>query len=95
MNPVNKGTALKVEDSKKNPADLADLSLQQALEDFEVANARVLDLTRRLLESEQQRKTVENELEQLRLHGGSGMGLTEKVLRTGLHFTRKLLSRVK
>lgn len=49
------------------PVDLDRVSLQQALRDFEIANARVLDLTQRLIESEKRRKEVENELQQLKL----------------------------
>ena len=47
--------------------DLDNVNLQQALRDFEVANARVLDLTRRLLDSERQRRQVEDELARLKL----------------------------
>lgn len=43
------------------------VSLVQALKDFEIANARVLDLTRRLLDSESQRAALTHELEALRL----------------------------
>lgn len=46
------------------------ISLEQALRDFEVANARVVDLTRRLLESERRRTEIANELEQFKLQGG-------------------------
>lgn len=49
------------------PLDLDRVSLEQALRDFEVANARVLDLTQRLIASERRRAEVENELLQLRL----------------------------
>jgi hypothetical protein len=50
-----------------DPSTLDGISLTQALKDFETANARVLDLTQRLLESERQRKSLANELEHLRL----------------------------
>jgi hypothetical protein len=36
------------EDAGRNTVDLDDISLRQALLDFDVANARVIDLTRRL-----------------------------------------------
>ncbi|MEI2766043.1 MAG: hypothetical protein V9F82_10205 [Dermatophilaceae bacterium] len=51
------------------PADLDALSLTQALVDFEVANARVVDLTRRLtkLTEEQVRLRTENQQLHLRL----------------------------
>lgn len=48
------------------PLDLDRVSLEQALRDFEIANARVLDLTQRLIASERRRAEVENELQQLR-----------------------------
>lgn len=54
-------------ESRSNTADLDRVNLTQALRDFEIANARVLDLTQRLIESERRRKDVENELEHLRL----------------------------
>lgn len=46
--------------------ELDRMNLEQALRDFEVANARVLDLTQRLIESEQRRREVETELEAVR-----------------------------
>jgi hypothetical protein len=58
------------ERAAKTRARLDVISLEQALKDFEVANARVVDLTQRLLESERKRAEIANELEQLRLRGG-------------------------
>jgi hypothetical protein len=49
------------------PLDLDKVSLEQALRDFEIANARVLDLTQRLIASERRRSEVENELQELKL----------------------------
>jgi hypothetical protein len=49
------------------PVDLDRVSLQQALRDFELANARVLDLTQRLIASEKRRTELENELNQLKV----------------------------
>jgi len=43
------------------------ISLEQALRDFENANARVVVLTQRLLASESERKRLADELERLRL----------------------------
>lgn len=43
------------------------INLAQALRDVEAANARVLDLTKRLMESEHRRKQLEDEMERLRL----------------------------
>jgi hypothetical protein len=47
-------------------AEFDHLSLQQALVDFEVANARVLDLTRRLMESQAEVSELRVELDRLR-----------------------------
>jgi hypothetical protein len=47
--------------------DLDGLNLAQALRDFEVANARVLDLTRRLVESELARLEAVDTVELLRI----------------------------
>ena len=44
-----------------------ELSLQQALIDFEVANARVLDLTQRLVEAQATVAELRNRLETLRI----------------------------
>ena len=52
-------------------AELDRINLAQSLRDFETANARVLDLTQRLLESERQRKSLADELERLRLKMGA------------------------
>ena len=49
------------------------ISLRQALVDFEVANARVIDLTARLLEAQQelaQRRVHRSELEALQAEAG-------------------------
>ncbi len=47
--------------------DLDGLSLEQALIDFEVANARVLDLTRRLVEQHGEIVRLRSEVEEARL----------------------------
>jgi hypothetical protein len=47
--------------------DLSALSLQQALIDFEVANARVLDLTRRLTTQNVEIVRLSNLVEEMRL----------------------------
>ena len=46
--------------------EMDELSLKQALVDFEVANARVLDLTRRLMETQAEVVELRAELERLR-----------------------------
>jgi hypothetical protein len=47
--------------------DLDNVSLRQALIDFEIANARVLDLTRRLMEAQAESAELRAELERLRV----------------------------
>lgn len=51
----------------RSTLDLDAVSLTQALKDFETANARVIDLTQRLLRAEHDRKMLANEVEHLRL----------------------------
>lgn len=59
-------------DSDARPGVTAEMidaiSLEQALMDFEVANARVVDLTRRLTSLNQEFVASRTELETLRLH---------------------------
>lgn len=57
-----------VSDKISNSVDLDGISLAQALIDVEVANARVIDLTRRLTEQNRQLAVVRHEVESLRLH---------------------------
>jgi predicted nucleic acid-binding Zn-ribbon protein len=47
-------------------AEIDRLSLEQALRDFEVANARVVDLTRRLLEANEQIRQLEVKIDSLK-----------------------------
>jgi hypothetical protein len=51
-----------------NPARISEINLEQALLDFEVANARVLDLTRRLTELTNELLTTRQQLAESRLH---------------------------
>lgn len=51
-----------------NSVDLDGLSLEQTLIDFQIANNRVIDLTNRLLTSEQARMEAIDERELLRMH---------------------------
>lgn len=46
---------------------LNQISLEQALVDFEIANARVIDLTRRLVEANEELAESKNSLELLRI----------------------------
>src|SRR5262245_36971973 len=51
----------------KNTADLDDISLAQALLDVDVANARVIDLTKRLTALTKELRKTTNELQKVRL----------------------------
>lgn len=53
-------------DAKETEKDLDSLVLSQALVDFEVANARVVDLTQRLMEATESRVASTGELTALR-----------------------------
>lgn len=86
-------------EAKSSPADLDRVSLTQALRDFEIANARVLDLTQRLLESERRRKDAEHELESLRLQlssreAASAETLSYRAARWAFHQARGVAKRV-
>ncbi|OBU66950.1 hypothetical protein A9K58_10915 [Stenotrophomonas maltophilia] len=52
-----------------NTTNLDDISLEQALIDFEVANARVMDLTSRLTSMSRELIQARTELERLRIGG--------------------------
>jgi chromosome segregation ATPase len=47
--------------------DLESLSLEQAVKDFEIANARVMDLTQRLISAQHLSVQRQTEIEQLRV----------------------------
>jgi len=67
--PTTAGAAPSVEDATAvNTVDLDPISLAQALLDFDVANARVIDLTKRLttLTAEVRRSTTELQKTRLR-----------------------------
>jgi len=51
----------------KNTADLDDISLAQALLDVDVANARVIDLTKRLTTLTKELRKSSNELQKVKL----------------------------
>jgi predicted nucleic acid-binding Zn-ribbon protein len=51
----------------ENTVDLDGISLEQALRDFEVANARVIDLTKRLTSLNKQYLKAQSELQKARL----------------------------
>ncbi|WP_295909126.1 hypothetical protein [uncultured Xanthomonas sp.] len=52
-----------------NSTDIDKISLEQALIDFEVANARVMDLTSRLTSMSRELIQTRSELERLRIGG--------------------------
>ncbi|HEY5335761.1 MAG TPA: hypothetical protein VIJ71_07040 [Mycobacteriales bacterium] len=58
-------TALKEETTLKEEIDR--LSLEQALRDFEIANARVVDLTQRLISSNDKVLSIRRDLDILRV----------------------------
>lgn len=53
--------------TKLNPAEMAERNLERALLDFELANARVLDLTQRLVGLSNELVNTREQLEQARL----------------------------
>jgi len=83
-------------ESRSHTADLDRVNLVQALRDFEIANARVLDLTQRLIESERRRKDVENELEHMRLKlaAAEKETLSYRAARWAFHRARNVAKRV-
>lgn len=83
-------------EERSSTADLDRVALTQALRDFEIANARVMDLTQRLIESERRRKDAENELEHLRLklNTASHETLSYRAARWAFHRAREVAQRV-
>lgn len=69
--PAHKATAPaddpSVEQPVKNTADLDDISLTQALLDVEVANARVIDLTKRLTALTKELRGTTSDLQKAKL----------------------------
>jgi len=59
--------------------ELNDLSLNQALLDFEVANARVIDLTQRLIEATATVNDYRIELDRLRIEHGEYVANFERM----------------
>jgi hypothetical protein len=70
------------------------LSLEQALRDFEAANARVLDLTQRLLTSERQRQEFADQLERFRLFGETTVSMLGRLGLTAGETANKVLKKV-
>jgi hypothetical protein len=56
------------EQQVKNTADLDDISLTQALLDVDIANARVIDLTKRLTSLTKELRTATSDLQKAKLH---------------------------
>jgi hypothetical protein len=63
--------------------DIDRLSLEQALLDFDVANARVLDLTHRLVELGVVNRSLHTQLEQLRLEYAELRSEYERTMASG------------
>lgn len=54
--------------------DMDRVSLEQALRDFEIANARVIDLTQRVITLTEQLRAAQHECEQLRIEVRAARG---------------------
>jgi hypothetical protein len=63
----------------KNTVDLDDLSLQQALLDVDVANARVIDLTKRLTALTKELRTTTSDLQKAKLRNRRIAGELEEI----------------
>jgi predicted nucleic acid-binding Zn-ribbon protein len=62
--------------------DLDQISLEQALRDFEVANARVVDLTQRVISLTRQLRDTQDEVERLRIEARSARAEAEAIKRS-------------
>ena len=62
--------------------DLDEISLEQALRDFEVANARVVDLTQRVISLTRQLQETQDELERLRVEARTARAEVEAIKRS-------------
>jgi hypothetical protein len=75
------------------PSRLDEISLERALLDFEVANARVIDLTKRLVEATDELVGVRHENELLRREADAARGsrayLLAREARRLIRFVRK------
>jgi hypothetical protein len=96
---VSNVTPLEAGNTPKNPAELDRISLEQALKDFEIANARVVDLTKRLVESERERQEVTSHLEELKLRLASSeaenaLHSPPKAWQLGIRVARKVAGKV-
>jgi hypothetical protein len=78
-------------------ATIDSISLVQALKDFEIANARVLELTQRLIDSERQRKELADQLERMRLQqqAASQPAPPPSVMDAGLQLVRSVAHKTK
>jgi hypothetical protein len=72
---VSSGTKHETSGNSRHPAlstaDIDRINLSQALRDFEVANARVIDLTARLTETHRRLADTQHELSLTRVHVGN------------------------
>ncbi len=71
--------------------DLQPISLEQALMDVEIANVRVIDLTRRLIEMSEELQSLRSELARFRLRGFECGHRSEAELENKLFETLALL----
>jgi hypothetical protein len=62
--------------------DLNEISLEQSLRDFEVANARVVDLTQRLIALTNQLRDTQDEVERLRIEARSARAEADAIKRS-------------
>jgi predicted nucleic acid-binding Zn-ribbon protein len=63
----------------KNTVDLDPISLEQALLDVDVANARVIDLTKRLTALTKELRTTTNDLQKCKLRGRRLQGELDEI----------------
>jgi hypothetical protein len=70
---------------------LDQISLEQALLDFDVANARVIDLTRRLVEASDELNRLRHEVELLRPEAAAARGSRAYLLIRRLRGLRRYL----
>lgn len=92
---MDNSVPMKSQHKRKQLANLDAISLAQALRDFETANARVLDLTQRLVESERRRADLSNELEHMRLRVASAEAeMASQSLGDALKLSRRVLRKI-
>ena len=76
-------------------AEIDRLSLEQALRDFEVANARVIDLTQRLVAQTAETKRLRHEVETLRIEHGAVAARLNEILASRAYRIGLLIGRAR